>query len=128
MAVQSSDAVLDGTLDIIATADEVYLCAGEQTTRANAITNALAPAVTLTPGDGNGDFVIANGDTSGRKLTLGAQVFAVDTGGTADHIVLCTAAGAWLHTATVTSRVVADGDTANYPATDIFENEDPVAV
>lgn len=68
----ADDTVLDGLLDIIATATRVDATTAEPTTYALATTNSLG-TYTLTAGDGNGDWTIANGDTNGRKITLGAQ-------------------------------------------------------
>jgi hypothetical protein len=67
------DAVIDVALDELATATNIYYTSQIATTYTEAaITFALAN-VTVTAGDGGGDWTIANGDTSGRKLTLGAQ-------------------------------------------------------
>lgn len=70
--------VLDGALDIFALATTLHICSGDPTTRAAAITNTLGN-YTLTAGDGGGDYTIAEGDTSGRKVTVAAQ-----TGNNAD--------------------------------------------
>ena len=85
MAKSASDAVLDGSLDIIATCTKLIVCSSQPTTytEANA-TYALADIVI----DGT-DFTKANGDTNGRKVTIGAQSSVlIDTSGTAAHVAL----------------------------------------
>ena len=67
-----SDAVADGALDVIATCTRVSACSSQPANYAGIAAVSLG-SYTLTAGDGNGDWTIANGDTSGRKITLGAQ-------------------------------------------------------
>ena len=43
MANFATDAVLDGSLAVIATAVEMYVCEGQPTDRANAMTRTAAP-------------------------------------------------------------------------------------
>src|SRR3972149_12073628 len=87
MAKATPDAVLDLILTGIALSDELWVCSGEPANYAGIAAVALAD-VALTPGDGNGDFVIAD-HTSGRKLTVAQQAaIDIDTSGTATHIVL----------------------------------------
>jgi hypothetical protein len=125
MAKATPDAVLDATLESIAESDTLYVCDAEPANFAGIAAVALAD-VALTPGDGNGDFVIANGDTNGRKLTVGAQSdFEVDVTGDGDHIVLADAAGTTLkYVTTCASQTVTDGNTASTSAWDI-EIADP---
>jgi hypothetical protein len=73
MAKTVHDDVLDAALDKIATANVMTLCSAQPTTRTEAITTYMLADVTMTVGDGNGDYTIANGDASGRKLTMTAQ-------------------------------------------------------
>lgn len=120
MAKFVPDAVLDDMLDLYAAADTLYVCSGQPSNFAGISSVALAD-VTLTPGVGNGDFTVANGDVSGRKLTVAAQTgFTVDTSGSATHIALANAANsALLHVTTCTSQSLTAGNTANTPAYDI---------
>lgn len=125
MAKAIPDAILDKTLDEIATATKMVLCTdpGPSTyTEANA-TYALADIVI----DGT-DFSKANGDTSGRKVTIGAQSgVLIDTSGTGTHIALVrTADSTLIYVTTCTSQAVtANGsNTVNFPAWDI-ELADP---
>lgn len=90
MAKAVHNDVLDAALDKIATATTLSVCSQEPTTRTEAITTYKLMDVTLTAGDGNGDYTVADGDVSGRKLTVTAQSsVTVDTSGTGNHLALC---------------------------------------
>ena len=124
MAKAIPDAILDKTLDEIATATKQVLCSAQPTTYAEAnSTYALADIVI-----DSGDFTKANGDTSGRKVTIGAQTgVLIDTSGTGTHIALIrTADSTLIYVTTCTSQAVtANGsNTVNMPAWDI-ELADP---
>jgi hypothetical protein len=121
------DAVLDAALDTIALADEMYVCSAEPADYAGIAAVLLIGPITLTPGDGNGDFTIANGDTNGRKITVGAQNGAeVINSGDADHVVLATGGATDLlrYVTTCATQTVTDGNTANVGAWDV-EIADP---
>ena len=124
MAKAIPDAILDKTLDEIATATKQVLCSAQPTTYAEAnATYALADIVI-----DSGDFTKANGDTSGRKVTIGAQNgVLIDASGTGTHIALIrTADSTLIYVTTCTSQAVtANGsNTVNMPAWDI-ELADP---
>lgn len=124
MAKFAVDAVLDGTLDVYATATKLIVCSAQPTTYTEAnSTYALADVVI-----DSGDFTKANGDTSGRKVTVGAQSgVLIDASGTATHVVLViTASSTLLGGTTCTSQALtANGsNTVNVPAFDI-EIADP---
>ena len=80
-----------------------------------AIAAATLAEVTLAPGD----FTIANGDTSGRKVTIsqksGVNVTAT---GTANHVVLHngTAILGYVTTCTALPLTAGPGNTVNFPA------------
>lgn len=120
MAKFVPDAVIDDMLALFAEADTLYVCSTQPTNFAGIAAVALAD-VAVTPGVGNGDFTVSNGDTSGRKLTVAAQnSVEVDATGTAGHIVLADAANSTLlHVTTCTSQSLTDGNTVNIPAYDI---------
>lgn len=114
------DAVLDGLLDIVATATEIYLCDQEPANRAAADTNSVIPAHTMA----GGDFTKAAGDTNGRKVTVAAQNgLTADASLTVTHVALCTAT-VLLYVTTCTSQAVTSGNTVNIGAWDI-EVADP---
>lgn len=120
MGKAAPDAVLDTLLDEIATADTMYACTDEPANFAGISSVALAD-VTLTPGDGNGDFTIDDGDASGRKLTVAQQTgIEIDTTGTADHIVLADASNSeLLFVTTCSSQSLTDGNTLTIGSWDI---------
>ena len=124
MAKAAPDILMDGALDVIATATKQIACSAQPTTYAEAnATYALADIVI----DG-ADFTKANGDTSGRKVTVAAQSgVLIDTSGTANHIALVrTADSTLIYVTTCTSlALTANGsNTVNFPAWDI-EIADP---
>lgn len=121
MGKLATDAVLDGTLDIIATATEMYVCTGEPTSRANADSLSLIAAHTLTSGDFSKSDDAVN---SGRKITVAQQAsLSIDATGTATHIALCTGSDL-LYVTTCTSQALTSGGTVTVPAFDITI-EDP---
>lgn len=100
MAKYTDDAVLNAALTKVATCTRQSLCSGQPANYAGIAAVSLG-SYTLTAGDGNGDYVIANGDVSGRKLTVGAQSgnnatatgsathVALDDGTTLLHVTTC---------------------------------------
>jgi hypothetical protein len=107
------DDVLDGAWDVLDQADIQTVCAGQPTTRTEAITTFKLADVAMTP---NTDYTKANGTTSGRKVTIAAKsAVPVDTSGTADHVALCDGTRL-LYVTTCTSQVLTSGNTVNIPA------------
>src|SRR4030065_2575467 len=95
MAKATPDAVLDVILTDIALSSILHVCSGEPANYAGMAAVSLADVV-LTPGDGNGDFAIAD-HTSGRKLTMAVQTAVdIDVSGTATHVVLAVKASSTL--------------------------------
>lgn len=117
------DDVLDGALNIIKNnCTRMCVCSTQPTTYTEAITtNELADIVMA-----SGDFTAANGDTSGRKLTVAAKsAFAVDNSGTALHVALVDVTNSkLLYVTTCTSQALTAGNTVSTPAWDI-EIADP---
>ncbi len=125
MAKFTPDAILDKMADyILSVATRLVVCSTQPTTftEANA-TYALAD-VTID----SSDFVKANGDTNGRKVTVSAQNgVLIDASGTALHVALLNVSGSeLLYVTTCTSQALtANGtNTVNVPAWDI-ELADP---
>lgn len=113
MGKSTHNDVIDAALAAIATATRLDVTS-DTGTPAN-LTNTLAN-VTLTAGDGNGDYTIADGTTSGRKITVAEQADVSITGsGTAKHIVL-SLGGTILLTTTCTDQVLTSGGTVTIPA------------
>jgi len=122
MGKATPDAVLDQMADYLAAnADTLYVCSAEPANFAGIAAVALAD-VTID----SSDFTKANGDTSGRKTTVGQQsAVPIDASGTATHIVLADAAGTTLlYVTTCTSQALTSGGTVTVPAWDI-EIADP---
>ena len=125
MAKSVADSVLDGALDILKNnVTRQVACSAQPLTYTEANATYALADVTLA----GTDFTNANGDTSGRKTTIGAKsAVLIDTSGTATHIALLNVAGtALLYVTTCTSQALtANGsNTVNFPAWDI-EIADP---
>lgn len=118
MAKFTHDDVLDAALAEVATATRMVVASGQPANFAGIAAVALADVV-LTAGAGNGDYTLANGDVSGRKLTVAAQnAVPVDSTGTATHVCLDDGT-TLLQVTTCTSQVLTAGNTVNVPAYDI---------
>jgi hypothetical protein len=116
-----------GSLAQAALADEMYVCSAQPTDYADIANVDLVGPISLTPGAGNGDFTLADGDVSGRKVTVAEQTGAsVIASGTATHVVLATGGATDLlrYVTTCTSQAVTSGNTANVGEWAI-EIEDP---
>lgn len=122
MAKFAPDAVLDTPLDEVATATLLTVCATQPTTYTEATATFKLADVVI---DGS-DFSKANGDVSGRKVTVGAQsAVPIDSSGTADHVALVrTADSTLLYVTTVPSQALTSGGTVDVGAWDI-EIADP---
>lgn len=89
MAKFVTDAAPDAYAAVVAAGTRMDVCTAQPTTLAEATTTYSVGNVALTAGDGNGDFTIADGDTTGRKLTVAAQDIAVASGtGDASHVAI----------------------------------------
>lgn len=117
------DDVLDAALDKITTCTRLVVCSAEPANFAGIAAVALAD-VTLTAGDGGGDYVVGNGDTNGRKVRVQQQAsIPIDSSGTATHITLDDGT-TLLAVTTCTSQALTSGGTVTVPAYD-FEFADP---
>lgn len=123
MAKSVHNDVLDAALDEAATSINLTVCSAEPANYAGIAAVTLA-TVTLTAGDGNGDYTVADGDTSGRKLTVAQQAsISITTTGTATHV--CLDDGVTLqYVTTCTSQGLTATGTVTVPAWDI-EIADP---
>jgi hypothetical protein len=114
MAKFVADAVLDLALDGVAAGTILTVCSAQPTTRTEAVTTYALADVTID----SGDFSKANGDTSGRKVTVAQQAdIAIDASDTATHIAICDASNVLLVT-TCTSQSLTSGGTVTVPAFD----------
>lgn len=124
MAKAAPDIIMDGALDIIATATRQIACSAQPTTYTEANATYALADVTMS----GGDFSKANGDTSGRKITMAAKTgVLIDTSGTATHVALVRVSDTTLiYVTTCTSQALtANGsNTVSFPAWDV-EIADP---
>ena len=89
MAKWVNDAVMDLALAGIATGNKLFLCSAQPATYAEAGTTYVLADHDLTVGHGNGDYTIANGASSGRKITVTAQTgIDVDGNGTVTYVAI----------------------------------------
>jgi hypothetical protein len=125
MAKWAADGAMDAMLAYIAAGDRLAVCSAQPTSYAEATTTHDGGAskyclalITLTAGDGNGDFTIADGSSSGRKVTIAEQAAAsVLASASATHIAICTVSGSVLrYVTTCTSQALTSGNTVTVPA------------
>lgn len=110
MAKYANPLVMDAALDKIATATNLVVCTSQPTDRATALASALANQSL------SGAFTKANGDVSGRKVTIAQQSnIPVATSGTATHVALIDGSILLLVT-TCTSQALTAGNTVTVPA------------
>lgn len=120
MAKWANDAMMDAALNYVAGALTLLVCSSQPADRAAALAAALADVVIDA-----GDFTLANGDTSGRKVTIGQQSnVPIDTSGTANHIALIDGTNL-RYVTTCTAQALTAGGTVTAPAWDV-EVADPV--
>ena len=111
MAKTLSDAVIDGALDVAA-GDQISVCTTQPTDYTEATATYKLAISTAVAG---GDFVNANGDVSGRKMTVAAQTaVTIDTTGTALFVAITNLAGTLLKVVTTsTSQALTSGGTVD---------------
>ena len=113
--------ILDAAFDVVDQSNLMIACSAEPTTRAEAVTTYALADVAMTV---NPDYTKADGDTSGRKVTVAAKSsVTVDTTGTATHVALVDGTRL-LYVTTCTSQALTAANTVNFPAWDI-EIADP---
>jgi hypothetical protein len=114
MAKQAPDATIDSMFDYIDQCNIMHVCSAEPANYAGIAAVSLAD-VALTP---DTDFTKANGDTSGRKVTVAAKnAVTVDASGTATHIAIARTTDSTLrYVTTCTSQALTSGNTVNIPA------------
>lgn len=119
MGKMLADAVLDAASDKIATSITQTVTSAEPANFAGIAAVALADKTIS-----SGDFTKANGDTSGRKVTVAQQsAVPIDSSGTATHIAYDDGS-TLLAVTTCTSQALTAGGTVTVPAHK-FEFADP---
>jgi hypothetical protein len=106
-------------------------------TNANKIVAASAQPTTFTEGNVtfllastavvNGDFTLAAGDVSGRKVTISAHTgVAVTNSGTATHVALIDTTNSRVKSVTTcTSQAINTGGTVDFPSYKVLEVNNP---
>lgn len=117
MAKWANDLMMDAAFDYLDQCDKMVVCSAQPTTYAEANATYALADVAMTP---DTDFTKANGDVSGRKVTVAAKSgVTVDANGTATHIALIRTGDSSLrYVTTCTSQVLTAGNTVNIPAWD----------
>lgn len=112
MAKYINPNILDLALnDIRSNANRMVLCTQQPTTFAEANATYALASVAMAPAD----FTLANGDVSGRKITVAAKsAVPVTTSGTGTHVALIDTTNSVLKFVTTTaSTAVASGGTVD---------------
>lgn len=125
MGKSVSNTVLDQALNYIKNnGSRLCFCSAEPTTYTEAITTYKLADVDITSGDYTGP---ADGDTSGRKLTVNAQTgITVDSDGTPTHLAIVDVTGTeLLYVTTNTGPDFTTGSTVDMTAAVDIEIEDP---
>jgi len=113
MAKAASATYIDGAHNVIkANAGTITytLCSAQPTTRTEAVTTYMLASTTL---DKTTEITLANGDVSGRKMTISAKTgVSVTNTGTGNHVAICDASNL-LFVTTVTPQAVSAGGTVD---------------
>ena len=107
MAKWSNDTGLNAALAWFAGSTILHVCTSQPASYA-AIAAASVGSVVLD----SGDFAQADGDTSGRKVTIAAQsIPAASANGTANHVVLASTSDSTLrYVTTITAQAITSGN------------------
>ena len=89
MGKLATNAFIDGGLLAIDNCTRITVLSAEPASITDITTTYKLATGPLTAGDGNGDYVIADGDTSGRKLTIAQQAdLSITASGDATHVAI----------------------------------------
>jgi len=119
------DAVFDAALAKIATCTRVSACTAEPANFAG-IAAVSVGNYTLTAGAGNGDWVIANGDVSGRKISITAQSGNNGTATSAASFLAYDDGTTLLAVTDGSGQTINNGSPWTLGAYDVVEIHDPV--
>ena len=107
--------VLDAALDVIVTCVRLAVCSTEPTSVTEALTTYALSTHTLT----TGDFTIADGDASGRKVTVAQQAsLPITATGVPQHVALLTTSILYLVTTCTGGALTSTDNTVTVPAFD----------
>jgi len=113
-SVNNTD-ILDVALNVIKNnANKMVVCSSQPTTYAEANATFMLANVAMA----SGDFTLAAGDTSGRKITSGAKTgISITNSGTAQHVAWIDSTNSKLYVVTTcTSQAINTGGTVDVPA------------
>lgn len=114
MAKFTDDSVMDAALDKIATSTFMCICTAQPTTIAEANTTFNLATQAMV----GGDYTNANGDVSGRKVTVAAKTgISITSTGDATHVALHDGVTI-LEVTTCTTQTLTSGGTVDTPAWD----------
>lgn len=109
MAKAVDNTVLDAALGVVDNAIRMAVCSSEPANYAAIAAATLAQATVS-----GADFTIADGDTSGRKVTVAAKSgVSITASGTATHIVLHDNSSTRLYVTTCASQALVSGGTVD---------------
>lgn len=109
MAKKVDDTVLDAAFAIVDNGIRQALCSAEPANYAGIAAVKLAEATMS-----GGDYTVANGDTSGRKVTIAAKTgVSITASGTATHSVIHDNSSVLLLCTTVPSQPLVSGGTVD---------------
>ena len=115
MAKTVDDATLDAAFDSLDQCTLMTVCSAQPLTYTEAATTYKLADVVMTA---DTDYTKANGDTSGRKVTVAAKsAVPIDTTGTALFVALAISGSSTLkYVTTCTSQALTAGGTVDIPA------------
>lgn len=125
MAKFAADTLIDRALELLqATANRVTLGTAQPTTYAEGMTTYALGTVAAV----SGNYALANGDSSGRKITYGPGTIVVGTSGTVNHVAFLgtSGSGTLLLVGTCAPTSVTAGGTVVIAAVDLWEIADLV--
>lgn len=107
-----NDGEMDAALDYVAAGNLMVVCNAQPANRADAVgTNNLCSVARNA-----NDFTKADGNSSGRKVTIAAaNNISVTANGTASHIAICNAT-LLLAVTTCSNQTLSSGNTVSVPA------------
>lgn len=111
--------------DIADNGDKLHLVSQAPASYADVLTYSLG-FVSLTVGDGNGDYTIQDGAVSGRRLSLDQQTVPGTATGTATHAVIIDTTGTVIKAVTTAPNYnMQNGVNQSVPGYDVCEFQDP---
>lgn len=118
MAKFTDDSVLEAALTKVATSTRMTITSAQPANFAG-IAAVLLGSAAMTAGVNGASYSnYADGDVSGRKITVLAKTVPITAGGTANHVCLDDGTRL-LHCTTFTGQAVANGNSVNVGAYDV---------